>query len=109
VLQTVTVGVNPDSPVFDGNNIWVPNEGSNSVTVVRASNGSILQTLTGNGLSGPAGAGFDGERVLVTNFSGNSLSLFKAADLSPLTNVSTGIGTKPPRVSATTGSSSGSP
>ena len=46
VLQTVTVGSTPFYPAFDGTNIWVPNFGSSSVTVVRASNGAVLQTLT---------------------------------------------------------------
>lgn len=95
ILQQVTVGSIPASPVFDGSSIWVPNFGSASVSVVRASNGAILQTLTGNGLSEPDSAAFDGERILVTNFSGNSVSLWKAADLTPLGNVPTGAGTGP--------------
>ena len=36
-----------------------------SVSVVRASNGAVLATLTGNGLSNPMVAAFDGQRVLV--------------------------------------------
>jgi DNA-binding beta-propeller fold protein YncE len=83
VLQTVTVGINPSLPVFDGTNIWVPNSGSHSVSVVRASTGSVLATLTGNGLNTPVQAAFDGERVLLTNFNGASVSLWKAADLTP--------------------------
>src|SRR5262249_38503314 len=86
VLQTVTVGSSPKFPVFDGANIWVPNSGSNSVTVIRASNGSILQTLTGNGLNGPIEAGFDGERVLVTSVA-DAVSLWKAAELKALGSV----------------------
>ena len=35
VLQTVTVGNGPVYPTFDGTNIWVPNQGSNSLSVVR--------------------------------------------------------------------------
>jgi hypothetical protein len=48
--------------------------------------GTILQTLTGNGLSGPVNAAFDGERVLVTNYNSanNTVSLWKATDLTPL-------------------------
>ncbi|HKF43869.1 MAG TPA: S-layer homology domain-containing protein [Thermoanaerobaculia bacterium] len=95
ILQTVTVGNVPGFPVFDGNNIWVPNVLDPSITVVRASNGAILATLTGNGLGGPYQAAFDGERVLVTNQSLGSVSLWKAADLSPLGFVSTGGGTQP--------------
>jgi hypothetical protein len=83
VLQTVTVGQNPSVPVFDGSNIWVPNSGDGSVSVVRASSGAVLATLTGNGLGAPLLAAFDGQRVLVTtNFS--TVSLWKAADLTAL-------------------------
>ncbi len=95
VLQTVTVGTLPQLPAFDGTNIWVPNSSSSSVSVVRASSGVVLQTLTGNGLSGPAMAAFDGQRLLVTNLSSNSISLWKAADLSPLGFFPTGVSTEP--------------
>jgi hypothetical protein len=95
ILQTVTVGTEPRYPIFDGNNIWVPNHDSASVTVVRASTGAVLATLTGNGLSGPYVAAFDGERLLVTNFDNSTVSLWKAANLSPIGNISTGSLTKP--------------
>ncbi len=84
VLQTVTVGVNPVFPVFDGTNIWVPNIGSSSISVVRASSGAVIQTLSGNGVITPETVAFDGQRVLVTNFLPDTVSLWKAADLTPL-------------------------
>jgi hypothetical protein len=95
VLQTVTVGAMPTFPAFDGTNIWVPNNGSSTVTVVRAASGAILATLTGNALNGPEFASFDGQRVLVTNPAANGFSLWKAADLSPIGSYSTGVGTGP--------------
>jgi hypothetical protein len=97
ILQTVTVGSGPLFLVFDGSNIWVPNVNASSVSVVRASNGSILSTLTGNGLNVPLTAAFDGQRILVTNFASgaDSVSLWKAADLTPLGTFSTGAGTRP--------------
>ena len=95
ILQTVIIGSGPFYPAFDGLNIWVPNNASNTVTVLRASNGTILQTLTGNGLDGPYAVAFDGERILVTNNSGDSVSLWKAADLTPLTSVGTGAVSHP--------------
>ena len=88
VLLTVTVGGTPQYPVYDGTNIWVPSAGASTVTVVRASTGVVLTTLTGNGLSGPFEAAFDGEKVLVTNPTNNTVSLFKAADLTTLGSVS---------------------
>jgi hypothetical protein len=90
VLQTVTVGSGPGFPVFDGSNIWVPNQGSQTVTVVRASSGSVLATLTGNGLFGPFVAAFDGQRVLVTDNSGSAVSLWKSADLTPMGSLALG-------------------
>ena len=95
ILQTVTVGSSPRFPAFDGANVWVPNANSNSVSVVRASNGAVLQTLTGNGLNFPIAAAFDGQRVLVTNNSGDSVSLWKAADLTTLGSFQTGTDTFP--------------
>jgi YVTN family beta-propeller protein len=86
ILQTVTMA-EAHQPVFDGTNIWVTNGGSNTVTVVRASTGAVLTTLTGNGLNAPQYAAFDGQRVLVTGFQ-MGVSLWKAADLSPIGNFS---------------------
>ena len=83
---------------FDGINIWVPNLNSNSVSVVRATGGlagTVLATLTGNGLAGPTQAAFDGERILITNAGANSVSLWKASDLSSIGTFSTGTFTSP--------------
>ena len=90
VVQTISVGGLAEGLVFDGENLWVANFLPNSVSVVRTSSGTILGTLTGNGLNGPRRAAFDGQRVLVTNQGGNSVSLWKAADLSPLGEVALG-------------------
>ena len=95
VLQTVTVGTDPQIPVFDGTNIWVPNYADSSITVIQASTGNMVAMITSDGtnmLSNPTGATFDGERVLVTNGSGLSVTVFKAADLSFIANVATGFG-----------------
>jgi hypothetical protein len=98
VVQTVPVGAMPGTPVFDGANIWVPNSADSSLTVVQASTGGVVATISANAsnlLSGPSSASFDGERVLVANSGGNSVTLFKAADLSFLGNVATGSSTGP--------------
>ena len=92
ILQSVPVGTTPEFPVFDGSNMWVPNYHGPSVTVVRARDGMVLATLTGNGLNGPVQAAFDGQRILVTNNNGNSVSLWNATDLTPIGNVSMGGG-----------------
>jgi len=94
ILQTVTVGTFPDFPAFDGTNIWVPNAAS--VSVVRASSGVVLATLTGNGLNvGAPAIAFDGQRILVTGQFAEVVSLWKAADLSPLGFFPTGAGSAP--------------
>ena len=102
IAQTVTVDPSPGSPLFDGTNIWIPNVTSNSVTVVRASSGAILATLTGNGLSSPLHAAFDGQRVLVTDggaFLGDhtdqGVSLWRSSDLAPIGFFSTGTASSP--------------
>jgi hypothetical protein len=84
ILQTVTLGTGLSYPAFDGTNIWVPIDDSNTVAVVRASSGSILATLTGNGIVDPGSAAFDGQRVLVTERDTGNVSLWKAADLTPI-------------------------
>jgi len=93
ILQSVAIA-SPIGVVFDGANLWVPNNFA-ELTVVRASTGAVLQTLSGNGLDGVRAAAFDGERVLVTNAAGSSVSLWKAADLTPLGSFSTGAGSSP--------------
>lgn len=98
ILVSVDVGSAPLYPFFDGTNIWVPNRLSNSVSVVRATGGlagTVLATLSGNGLNGPRQAAFDGERILVTNGAGDSVSLWKATDFTPIGTFSTGAGTAP--------------
>jgi len=88
IALSVAVGSIPGIPVYDGHNLWVPNENDSSLTVVRASDGTILKSFSSangnqNGLNIPWTAAFDGQRILVTN-RGGGLSLFKATDLSPL-------------------------
>jgi DNA-binding beta-propeller fold protein YncE len=98
ILQSVTVGTTPDHPAFDGTNIWVPNINSNTVSVVRTTGGlagTVIATLTGNGLNLPFQVAFDGERILVTNSGGSSVSLWKASDLTPIGNFLTGASTNP--------------
>jgi hypothetical protein len=91
----VTVGSFPLNPVFDGANIWVPDSGSASVSVVRASSGAVLATLTGNGMNNPVVGAFDGQRILFTNVFGHDVSLWRAADLSPLGSFDLGVPSAP--------------
>jgi hypothetical protein len=98
ILLSVDVGAVPQVPVFDGTNIWVPNHLSDTVSVVRAIGlleGTVLATLSGNGLANPVAAAFDGERILVTNQTGNRVSLWRASDFTPIGTFSTGAATIP--------------
>jgi hypothetical protein len=92
VLQTVSTGAGPAFPVFDGQNIWVPNANDSTVTVVQASTGALVATIGSLGLYNPAVAAFDGARILVTNQAGPSATLYKAADLSFIATVPLNFG-----------------
>jgi sugar lactone lactonase YvrE len=99
VEQFIQLGGEPSELLFDGANLWVSNPASNNITVIRAVGGlrgTVLDTITGNGLNTPRGMAFDGERVLVTNnIALGSVSLFKASDLTPLGNLFTGVNSNP--------------
>src|SRR5262249_42760360 len=49
LLQTIPVGAGAAFFTSDGANLWVPLNGGAATAVVRASNGAVLTTLTGNG------------------------------------------------------------
>lgn len=93
VVQTIPIAGDPGRPAFDGANLWVPLSnpavGSSAIVVIRVSDGTVLTTITGNGLNAPSSAAFDGERILVTN-PNTGVSIFQAASLAPLGNFSTG-------------------
>ena len=98
VLQTIPVGTGPGFLTFDGTNLWIPCFVDHTVRVVRAVGGlrgTVLATLTDNGLFSPHTAAFDGERILVTNFHAGSVSLWKASDLTPIGSFPTGAGSHP--------------
>jgi DNA-binding beta-propeller fold protein YncE len=98
ILLNLSIGTDPQKPVFDGTNIWVPGGAADLITVVQASTGNVVATIatdTANKLDNPLAASFDGERVLVANVGNNSITLFKAADLSFIANVATGTASDP--------------
>src|ERR1041384_7754618 len=97
VLESIPAGLSTNRLLFDGSNIWVTNFSSHSITIVRATGalrGTVLHTITGNGLSFPQQMAFDGERVLVGN-NNDVVCLFKAADFTPLGNLFTGTQSSP--------------
>lgn len=93
IIQTVDAPFAPAFPVFDGTNIWVPNSGSITMTVVRASTGTVIATLFDVFIDHPIAAAFDGERILITNggaVPGGFVSVWKASDLTPIFAISPG-------------------
>jgi DNA-binding beta-propeller fold protein YncE len=62
----------PSGVVFDGVNIWVSNRFNNTVTELRASDGSNRGTVSVGGQ--PIGITFDGADVWVTNSGSNTAS-----------------------------------
>ena len=63
--QTYSVGSSPLGVAFDGTNIWVVNQGSNSVTKLSASTGGVVGTYSVG--TSPSGVVFDGANIWVTN------------------------------------------
>lgn len=74
----VAVGRRPWHPVFspDGRWVYFANKGSNSVSVVDASDWSLAATIEGEGLDMPHGAAVsrDGSRLFVSNNGGDGRS-----------------------------------
>jgi hypothetical protein len=63
--QSFTVGNGAVGIAFDGNNIWVANSGDNTVTKLRAKDGSFVANyFTG---ADPQGLAFDGTYVWIAN------------------------------------------
>jgi YVTN family beta-propeller protein len=73
----VQVGHGPAGIAFDGVNIWVANNGSNSVTAVRPSTGAVLATVpVGKNPSGIAISTTLGiTRVWVAAFGSNNVTM----------------------------------
>jgi len=64
-MGTFPVGSKPQFVAFDGTNVWITNQGSNSVTKLRACDGEVLGTFPTGGL--PVGIAFDGANVWTAN------------------------------------------
>ena len=75
---TFPVGTFPCGIAFDGANIWVANNGSNSVTKLRASDGIVLGTYAVG--FNPRGMVFDGANIWVANTNSNSVTKLRASD-----------------------------
>ena len=84
-LVRIISGVNLDDPrglAANGADLWVSNEGNDTVTELSAAHGTLVRTLEGSvyGFKGPLGIAEDaGGRLWVTNASSNSVSEVEAS------------------------------
>ena len=69
---------NPTEVVFDGESLWVANNGSSTVTKLKASDGSLVGTFTVG--SAPFGIAFDGANIWAGNVGGRSVTILRASD-----------------------------
>ncbi len=92
--KNFTTGSNPLSVCFDGTNIWVANSSNNTVTKIKASDGSVVGTYTAG--TSPWGLAFDGASIWVTNYNSNTLTKINASDGTIQNTFSGyGVGTNP--------------
>lgn len=88
---------NPSGATFDGANVWLTNGGSlsnrgpNTVTKLRATDGTILGTFAVGTL--PVAAAFDGTSVWVANYVSNNVTKLRAEDGEVVGTVA--VGTSP--------------
>ena len=73
VVQVVSLSAAPVDLAFDGTNIWATLPSSNSVALVRASDGANLGTFSTGG-SSPIAIAFDGAHVWVANYQSSTIS-----------------------------------
>jgi hypothetical protein len=74
-----TVGFNPRGIAFDGAHVWVSNNGGDTVSKVRSSDGEVVGTYSSGGGS-PWGIAYDGTNIWVVNNGTNTVSKMRARD-----------------------------
>jgi len=74
----LAVSGHPFAVAFDGTNVWVTSEGNNTVSVLRASDGTRVMSTTVGQV--PSAIAFDGLDMWVTNYIANSVSVLRASD-----------------------------
>ncbi len=91
-------GANSLDIAFDGVNMWITNFLQNQITILRASDGALMKTLTTSDGVGdkPTYLAFDGRHMWVTNESDNTVSIFRVSDFTHVEDVN--VGTGPQRI-----------
>lgn len=88
VLQTINVGNQPEGMVALGSNIYVVNEGDDTVSVVDTSTLTIIDTI--NVGDGPQLAVVLGDKIYVSNRESDNVSVIDTADDNSVETVSAG-------------------
>jgi hypothetical protein len=81
--DTVSVGDKPHDMAFDGENVWVTNEGDNTVTIVRSYDGLVVHTIPAGApynLSAPFGIAYDGTHMWIVNMNSATVIKVRARD-----------------------------
>ena len=83
----------------DGTRVYVPNQGSDTVSVINTASNTVVATIPAG--SQPVGAGVspDGARVYVTNTNANTVSVINSATNTVITTIP--VGTAPTGVAVT--------
>ncbi|MDR3556254.1 MAG: YncE family protein [Syntrophobacteraceae bacterium] len=71
------IGLTHYGIAYDGANIWVANYSRNSVTKLRATDGSLVEAYK---VPGPWGMAFDGKNIWVANYSDDTVTKLRARD-----------------------------
>ena len=87
------VGTGPRAVAFDGANIWVTNQGNDTVTKLRASDGALQGTFAVG--TRPVGVAFDGANIWVANYGSDNVTKLRASDGAVLGTFPAGTNTNP--------------
>lgn len=79
-LATIAVGERPNGIAFDGRHMWVANQQGNSVSMIRASDYTVVKTITDTNIDSPLAVAFDGAYIWVANSGNNRAVLIRAGD-----------------------------
>jgi LPXTG-motif cell wall-anchored protein len=92
IVSTTPVGTSPNNIELspDGSRLYVVNETSNSVSVIRTSDNTVISTVTVGTRPWDLALSPDGTRLYVTNFLGDSVSAIDTSTLSVVYTV-TGV------------------
>jgi hypothetical protein len=83
-VNNIPTGGSPNGIAFDGANVWVVNGPPNSVTKLRANDGTVLGTFPLGNV--PGYAAFDGVNIWITNLLDKNVSKLRASDGANLGN-----------------------